>query len=319
MAETARRVVDESGLERELAKLGALARSPREGVFGPASMLWRVDREAAIFLGAGRALLLQLAHPFVAQAIADHSPSLGDPIGRFHRTFAIVFTLVFGTIEEARAAAQRLHCRHAAIAGAFRESVGSFAAGSRYIANDVEALAWVHATLVETALIAHDLVLPPLSAVEREEYYAEARRFAGFFGLGQEDLPASFGEFSAYVGGMSRSEVLTVSPAARRIAGTLFTARAGRLRIPYWYRALSAQLLPERLRTAFGLAYGPAERRAAERALAAWRRIYPALPSRLRTVGPYQEAVARLAGKARPGFYVETLNRLWIGAPRMSG
>jgi uncharacterized protein (DUF2236 family) len=44
-----------------------------EGVFGPASLTWRVDREAAVFLGAGRALLLQLAHPWVAAAIAEHS------------------------------------------------------------------------------------------------------------------------------------------------------------------------------------------------------------------------------------------------------
>src|SRR5690242_21634921 len=28
------------------------------GLFGPRSMLWRIDRESALFLGAGRALLL---------------------------------------------------------------------------------------------------------------------------------------------------------------------------------------------------------------------------------------------------------------------
>lgn len=36
------------------------------GVFGPGSMVWRVDREAAIFLGAGRALLADQA-PLLAQ------------------------------------------------------------------------------------------------------------------------------------------------------------------------------------------------------------------------------------------------------------
>ena len=37
------------------------------GVFGPDSAAWRVNGEAVIvFLGAGRALLLQLAHPWVA-------------------------------------------------------------------------------------------------------------------------------------------------------------------------------------------------------------------------------------------------------------
>ena len=87
------------------------------GFFGPGSMVWRIDREAAVFLAAGRALLLQLAHPWVAAAIAEHSQSLRDPIGRFHRTFGVVFTMVFGTTEDALAAARGLYRRHTAIRG----------------------------------------------------------------------------------------------------------------------------------------------------------------------------------------------------------
>jgi uncharacterized protein (DUF2236 family) len=67
-----------------------------EGVFGPASLTWRVDREAAVFLGAGRALLLQWAHPWVAAAIAEHSRTFAEPIARFHQTFNTVFTMVRG-------------------------------------------------------------------------------------------------------------------------------------------------------------------------------------------------------------------------------
>ena len=52
-------------------------------------------------------LLLQLAHPWVATAIAEHSTALSDPIGRFHRTFEIVFTLVFGSLEQALATSRR--------------------------------------------------------------------------------------------------------------------------------------------------------------------------------------------------------------------
>ena len=60
-----------------------LAPGEMEGVFGPDSLTWRIDREALTFLGAGRALLLQLAHPWVAAAIAEHSKTIDDPIGRF--------------------------------------------------------------------------------------------------------------------------------------------------------------------------------------------------------------------------------------------
>jgi len=42
------------------------------------------------WVAGAQALLLQLAHPWVATAITEHSTALSDPIGRFHRTFEIV-------------------------------------------------------------------------------------------------------------------------------------------------------------------------------------------------------------------------------------
>ena len=36
-------------------------------------MMWRVNRESVLLLGGRAALLLQLAHPLVAAAVADHS------------------------------------------------------------------------------------------------------------------------------------------------------------------------------------------------------------------------------------------------------
>jgi uncharacterized protein (DUF2236 family) len=95
-------------LERELNLVRASAVSSRSGIFGAQSTIWHIDREAAIFLGAGRALLLQLAHPWVAAAIDEHSNTFTDPIGRFHRTFGIVFNMVFGSLEERRLA--HLYC-----------------------------------------------------------------------------------------------------------------------------------------------------------------------------------------------------------------
>ena len=293
-----------------------MAADPAAGVFGPGSAMWRVDREAALFLGAGRALLLQLAHPWVAAAVAEHGRALADPIGRFHRTFAVTYTMVFGSLDQALAAARRLHRRHAAIAGALPESLGPFAAGSRYRANDVAALAWVHATLTETAVLAHDLLLPPLSAAEREEYWTDSRRFALFFGIPGHALPADWAGFAAANAAILESDLLTVGEAARRLARELFFGSRLRLRPPFWYRALTGGLLPPRLRAGFGLRYGEAERAAAERALSRLRRLYPRLPSGLRHVGPYREACARIAGRP-PGFATRLVNRFWIGQTRM--
>src|SRR5690349_1268577 len=157
------RFVDAVALERQLDHLRTTTADPLAGLFGPQSLFWHVDQEAAIFLGAGRALLLQLAHPWVAAAVADHSRSLSDPIGRFHRTFSIVFTMVFGTRDQAIAAARRLHHLHTTITGVLPTSEGPFPAGSAYRANEEQALQWVHATLMDTGILAHNVVRPPLT------------------------------------------------------------------------------------------------------------------------------------------------------------
>ena len=310
-------MVSANDLEVALDQVRANAAGPVAGVFGPDSLTWRIDREAVIFLGAGRALLLQLAHPWVAAAIAEHSSTFADPIGRFHRTFDIVFAMVFGSLDRALLSSRQLHRRHGMIVGEMRESVGPFAAGSRYCANDIPSLRWVHATLVESALMAHDLILPPFSAGERELYWTESRLFGALFGLTADDLPADWAGFAAYNAAMVQSETLTVSAAAREIAAQIFSGARPWLRPPCWYRALTARMLPDRLRAGFGLELDPRSVRSADRALLWIRRVYPTLPDRLRYVGPYQEAQARLRGEPHPDWMTRCLNRAWIGRPQM--
>ncbi|MBP1094735.1 uncharacterized protein (DUF2236 family) [Bradyrhizobium diazoefficiens] len=310
-------MVVEKDLEAALDQVRADAAGPVPGVFGPSSVTWRIDREAVIFLGAGRALLLQLAHPWVAAAIAEHSRTLTDPIGRFHRTFDIVFAMVFGSLDRALLSSRQLYRRHSMIVGEMPETVGPFAAGSRYCANDIPSLRWVHATLVETGLMAHDLVLPQLSVEERERYWTEGRLFGALFGLTGDDLPADWSGFAAYTAAMVQSETLTVSPAAREIATQIFTGARPWLRPPRWYRALTASLLPERLRAGFGFELDERDIRSADNAVKWIRRVYPKLPDRLRYVGPYQEAQARLRGELQPDWITRCLNRAWIGRPQM--
>jgi uncharacterized protein (DUF2236 family) len=305
--------VGAEGLESELSLLCAATDDSLAGIFGPRSMTWRVDREAAVFLGAGRALLLQLAHPWVATAIEQHSDTFADPIGRFHRTFSVVFTMVFGRLEQGLDAARRLHRRHAAISGIMQSAAGPFAAGTFYCANCVPALRWVHATLTETALMAYTLVLPVLTQEERAQYYAESRRFAALFGIPQASLPDGWAAFAAYIEAMTGSDTLTVTESARAMAHRLLAGTDTWFPIPASYRALTAELLPPPLREAFALRYGEAERQAAQNLIGWVRRIYPFLPARLRYVGPYQEAEQRLAGRVRPDFVTRICNRIWMG------
>jgi uncharacterized protein (DUF2236 family) len=304
-------------LERALERVRAAAAGPVEGVFGPQSMTWQVDREAISFLGAGRALLLQLAHPWVAAAIAERHRDGLDRIERFHRTFAVVYTMVFGSLEQALAAARRLHGLHASVTGAMPAAVGPFAAGSLYRANELPALRWVYATLIDTAVLAHDMVLPTLTAGERERYYAESRWFAALFGIAEDDLPPDWSGFAAHNEAMLASDTLTVGAAARDIAHALLSGNHRTWGTPRWYRAITAAMLPPHLRDAFGLPFDERERARAERAIARIRRLYSFIPARLRYVAPYHEATARLRGHARADWPTRLLNRLWIGKPLM--
>jgi uncharacterized protein (DUF2236 family) len=310
-------IVSTERLERELAAVRGAAAGPLSGVFGPRSITWQVDRQAAIFLGAGRALLLQLAHPWVAAAIEQHSDTFANPIGRFHRTFSTVFTMVFGSLDQSLDAARRLHRRHAAISGTLPLKAGPFPAGSSYYANEVSALRWVHATLWDPALMTYALVLGAPARDQRERYYAESRLFAALFGIPGQRLPPDWTGFSAYIAAMTESSTLTVTDAARAMAHRLLAGADTWLPVPSGYKVLTAALLPPRLRDAFALPYGQAERNAAQQFIAWTRRIYPFLPSRLRYVGPYQEAEQRLSGRTQPDFIARACNRFWMGQPAL--
>lgn len=288
----------------------------RAGLFGPESMLWRLGRESIVFLGAGRAALLQLAHPWVANAIDQHSATRNDPLGRFRRTFTHVFAMVFGSLDQVERAALRVHNRHRSVSGEIAEPSGAFAEGSYYQANEAHAMLWVHATLWDTQLRMYELFFPPLTATEKETYYQETKRFAYLFGIPDALLPADWDAFQEYMETMYASDVLTVSSVGREMGDMVFgfempVLGAAPLR---WLRAMTAEVMPERLARQFGLPpAGPERRRTWERSIKWLRRAYPLLPERLRFVPPYLEARRRLAGKHRADWLTRMLNRLWVG------
>ena len=69
-------------------------------------MIRWVAAEPALIAGGGRALLLQLAHPKVAQGVADHSGFEDDPLPRLAGTLGFLTFVVWGTPEEAERAAK---------------------------------------------------------------------------------------------------------------------------------------------------------------------------------------------------------------------
>ncbi len=299
--------VTRANFEAGLLALDCLPGDPRAGFHGPGSMIWKVNRESAVFLGAGRAALLQIAHPWVAAALAHHSNLLNDALGRFHGTFRVVYTMVFGDRAQALAAARGLYLRHAPVQG-------ELPGGGRYQANEVEALVWVWATLIDSAVLAYDLALPPLTAEERDGYYAEGRGIAGLFGIPADALPSDWAGFQAYMA--ATLPTLRVDAGGRALGASVLSGAGTWVHPPAWYRALTAGWLPEHLRAAFGLTWGVPERRSVRRVRAVLPRVYPRLPGALRFVGPWHEARARLRGR-EPGWWVRRGNAFWMGCERM--
>lgn len=302
--------------EALLAGLETSCRDPLAGIFGPDSLTWRFNRESAIFLGAGRAALLQLAHPWVAAALTDHSTVMAKPIVRFHNTFRVVFTMIFGSLDQALAAARHLYSLHTQIRGELREDVAAYRRGSHYQANEIGALRWVYATLIESAVIAYECALGPITPDERERYYAESRTLSGLFGIPQDALPQTWEQFSHYNAEMHSSSMLGVSAGARAMGQGILSGAGSWINPPFWYRALTTEWMPPRFREEFGLHFGDAEERAAARARRWVPRIYRRLPHVIRFIGPWREAQNRLAGR-KPGPITHWSNRFWMGEDRM--
>jgi uncharacterized protein (DUF2236 family) len=310
------RLVSHFDSEALIAEVAGKATNPIGGIFGPGSTSWRVNREAALFLGAGRAALLQLAHPWVATALVDHSNLMSKPIARFHNTFRIVFTMIFGSLEQATTAARHLYQLHTHVRGEMPEEIAAYQRGSPYEANEVSALRWVFATLIESAVIAYECVMPPLAKDELESYYTDSKTLASLFGLASSELPEDWNAFLAYCCRMEQSNALGVSEQARTMAHNLLAGAGSWIHPPIWYRALTAEWLPQRFREEFVLTYGEPEKHAAEKAKRWLPDIYRRLPAAVRFVGPWHEAHDRLKGRP-PGLIARATNHFWIGQGRL--
>lgn len=288
-------IVSRTQLEASLAELRASVADPREGILGPRSLTWRLGGDVGVFLGGGRAALLQLAHPMVAYAIDHHSRTRADVVGRFQRTFKHVFAMLFGDLDDALTAARRVHAIHTRVHGVLPEAIGAWPAGTRYHANDADALRWVHATLADTTILVREHLDGALPTTIKDRYVLELNRFAALFGIPRVLLPASWEAHAAYMSAMLAGDRLAVTPAAREMGQFLF-GRDARVQPPLGRvaEALSAELLPARLAQAFGLRGAPATVRGG---LAAFAFVYGRLPRALVALPACVEANNRLAGR----------------------
>lgn len=283
-----------------LARISEQCTDREAGIYGPGSMFWRMSGEAITFLGAGRAVLLQLAHPYVAYAIAEHSVALTDARKRFQGTFNNILGMGFGPLDEALASARGVYAGHCRVHGVLSEDAGRFRRGDRYHANDKGALLWVHATLFDTALRVHELVGVRMTEGEKLALYAESKTFALLFGLDDAIVPPDLAAFERYMADMLASDTLAVTTPARRIAEFLMRAPTPALGPAFGFiRAVTAQLLPPRLRAGFSLRFDRRDRLLADAGASLLRSTRRVLPESLRVLPEYMQALQRIGLRER--------------------
>jgi len=224
----------------------------------------RVHANGALLAGGGRALLMQLAHPLVARGVAEHSAFTHDPIARLVRTLRLTLTLVYGDGAEVTRALDAINGVHQRVAGA------------GYAASDPALLLWVHATLIDTALRMHALLVGPLSDAEAGAYYDDMQRIGAALGIPRDAFPQTVPSFDAYVSTMSQT--LEVTDTARSLAHEIFRPRGAITPALFATRALTAGLLPEPLREQYGMSWGPRRQAALDASAKLSRAVHPYLP-----------------------------------------
>jgi uncharacterized protein (DUF2236 family) len=292
------------------------------GLYGPGTEAWRLNREAMLLLGAGpRALLLQLAHPLVAEGVAQHSDFRSDPWARLAATLRSYLRIVYGTTDAARGEIRRLNGLHRSIHGPVTDAAARARHGAEYTARDPELSLWVHATLVDSTIAAYDAWIEPLSEARRAAFYLETLPVGRAFGIAPGLLPPDFEAFAAYVATTLQPDgPIQVGDLARELGAAVLSpplgpalAALGRPSpsiaplldaLPAaayrWILWPSVGLLPSRVREEYGLSWGLRERAVAAWLVRSWRAWRPILPSGFRTM-PQALAADRRVGASEAG------------------
>jgi uncharacterized protein (DUF2236 family) len=269
----------------------------------PGSISWRIDRENVLLFGGRRALLLQLAHPLVAQGVADHSNFRRDRVGRLLKTIDLSLTIMFGEAELAQRAIEQIKAVHRIVEGSLPDNVGAYTKGTPYRAGDPELLLWVHATLVETALHFYERFVGSVSGAEADRYYAETFWAANAIGIPDSMLPENFVAFRRYWDDMVESDRIFVGETAADLAAEILYPSS----LPISRRLLdplnliTIGTLPERVRQMYELRWNATRALALKALSLTVPRAIRLLPPRLRFVPHALDAERREREPAATG------------------
>lgn len=291
---------ERAAFERCVRYVRERATSEAHGIYGPGSVTWEIMREPCVVLAAPSAVLLQLAHPAIADGVARYSTFARDYAGRARRTLSTMYDLVFGSLEVALARSHELFAMHARVRGTIDEP-GAPSHGRPYRANDQELLRWVAVTLPVCVNQVFERTVRRLGSGDRARLYEEQKVGAAAVGVLPETMPRTVADFERWYAEASSAQNLHVGAKARALLGALErgTADGGPARVVL--RALSSAFLPSHVRDGYGLSFGRRERIVLATIFAALRRGNDVVPRGLRSVLAFHQGTRRVARSRHAG------------------
>jgi uncharacterized protein (DUF2236 family) len=263
-----------------------------ELIVGPHSVTWQFTSDVRLFFAPLYALLLQVAHPTVAAGVRDYSDFEKRPLERLLRTIDYLVLLQYGG-PEAAAVGRRLRELHKRFRGVRQD-------GRPYYALERGAYTWVHATLLETYVRAHEHFGRRMTGPQLERFYREYIGLGRLVGLREGDLPETWEGFRVYFQSMVDGElgpnetVDRVLEVARKPAGPELPLgaelawRAARLPAARLMYLGGVGLLPEGLRQRLRIPWSSREERRFRTLAAGSRALEGILPPSLKILGPTQ-------------------------------
>jgi uncharacterized protein (DUF2236 family) len=256
-------------------------------------------REPLLIMGAARALLMQSAHPLIAQGALDHSDFASDPIGRFQRTAGWVTTVVFGTSDEAQAATRSVNRLHRRVSGELpkEHAVAAWAPGAAYRAQDRDLLLWVHASLIDSMLVTHRTVIGNLRPDVGDRYVREWDVIARLMGLPEGSTWESETGMRNWINRQIRQGIALPGEGSRRVARVILGPGITGPALAKVTNLVTAGMLPNRLRREFEIRWNPAQDLAFRGLALSLRSARPLMPRALRVSPVYDFAMARTSGE----------------------
>ncbi len=224
-----------------------------DGLFGPRSIVWRVNRDRCFPLAGMRSLMVQALHPLAMAGVAEHSSWRQDPFGRLAATSSYLLTTTYGDTASALAAAAWVRRIHTHVRGVDPET------GLPYSAEDPALLLWVHAAMVESIVTVVQRYGRALDDGDADRYVADMVRFAEIVGVPTDDVPATVASLREYIESVALRQA---TPAARDAIGIVLDAPDLDEEMRELWRELgqvAVGTLPEWARDMYGFDAPPAE------------------------------------------------------------